>query len=58
MESATPISFSQHRLKSDVEIVRYPAFYYLVAFIMMVGFIYLIYSANGGDAGIPGFKDR
>jgi hypothetical protein len=38
--------------------VRYPAINYLIAFLMIVLFSYLLYSANGGSAGIPGFKEK
>jgi hypothetical protein len=54
--SANPITVSQNRMKNDVEIIRYPVFFYFIGIMMVVIFAYLMYSANGGAAGIPGLR--
>jgi len=55
-ESAHPLGLG--RAKSDLDIVRYPVLFYFVAFLLLAASGYLLYSALGGPAGIPGFSQK
>ena len=46
------------RAKSDLDIVRFPVLFYFVAVLLLVASAYLLYSALGGRAGIPGFTQK
>lgn len=55
-ESAHPLGLA--RAKSDLDIVRFPVLFYFVAVLLLVASAYLLYSALGGRAGIPGFTQK